>query len=72
MTRDEIVIGAYYRGARTRRVYQVVMFAMNAETNSPMVVFKCGPIAYVRSVETFCDGRYEPIDMSKRGERDAS
>lgn len=70
MTRDDIAIGGYYRHKKTGGTYQVLMFATIEATMTPAIVYATtahvGVRTWVRPVDEFCDGRFEPVDMSTR------
>lgn len=68
MTATDIVIGAYYRHVKTGGVYQLLMTATLEATMTPAVVYaaKDRGVAHrwVRPLDEFCDGRFEPVDMT--------
>lgn len=67
MTKDDLAIGAYYRHKKSGGTYQLLMLATIEATMTPAVVYgarsKDGPVRWVRPVDEFCDGRFEPVDM---------
>ena len=66
----EVAIGAYYRHKKTGGVYQVLMLATIEATMVPAVVYgsrsSAGIGRWVRPLDEFCDGRFEPVDMAVR------
>lgn len=69
MNLDQLAIGAHYLHKKTGHRYQLINFALIEKTMTPAVVYaakdKNGFIQYwVRPTEEFCDGRFEPVDMT--------
>jgi len=68
----DISIGGYYRHKRTGGVYQVLCLAIIEATMTNAVVYaakKDGKVErWVRPVAEFCDGRFEPADMTPNRE----
>lgn len=65
---DEIANGALYRHKKTGNTYQVIMTATLERTMEKVVVYAArkGNLVerWVRPIDEFCDGRFEPVDMS--------
>lgn len=68
LNRDDLVIGGYYRHKKSGGIYQIVMLATIHSTMKPAVVYAArtldGVRAWVRTTDEFCDGRFEPVDMT--------
>jgi hypothetical protein len=68
MNPDDIAIGALYLHKKTGNTYQVVMTATIEATMVPAVVYAArhdGKVSrWIRPLAEFCDGRFEPVDMS--------
>ena len=69
MTPDEVSIGGYYRHKKTGGTYQVLMIATMEATMMPVVIYsarqKNGATPnWVRPIDEFCGGRFEPVDMA--------
>jgi hypothetical protein len=65
---DDLAIGAHYRHKKTGGKYQLIMFATIEATMTPAVIYGANkngePQRWVRPLAEFCDGRFEPVDMS--------
>lgn len=65
---DDLAIGAHYRHKKTGGTYQFLMFATIEATMTPAVVYAARKDGvrqcWVRPVDEFCDGRFEPVDMA--------
>lgn len=69
MNEHDLSICGYYRHKKTGGTYQLLMHATIEATLTPAVVYgardKLGfPVNWVRPTAEFCDGRFEPVDMS--------
>ena len=66
---QDVSIGGYYRHRETGGVYQVLCHAIIEATMTNAVVYaargKDGSVQrWVRPTAEFCDGRFEPVDMT--------
>lgn len=64
-----LAIGRWYRHRKTGGTYQLILFATIEATMQEAVVYSArhdGELRWwVRPLAEFCDGRFEPVDMSK-------
>lgn len=67
MNEDDLTIGAYYLHTKSGGTYQLLMFATIEATMTPAVVYaakwKGETHRWVRPLDEFCDGRFQPVDM---------
>ena len=65
---NTLAVGAYYRHKKTGGAYQIVMFATIEATMVPAVIYAARRNGeterWIRPVDEFCDGRFEPVEMS--------